>query len=532
MSDDFYGYSPAAPGPAETQASVDGEPALSAILDRCGFNALSDKSPIEEIYAGLRAFAEQTSGRDAGWLALARGELVKKLEAIGIKGALSVVKAAFPREPKPRNAPSGQGKPVLFEDVEPWPEQVDGAELLAEISSILRQFVVMPEEARIATGLWIMHGWTLDAFQISPILRIESPAKGCGKSTLLMVVGELLLRNISTANITTAALFRLVDAYNVSLCIDETDMNFKENQDLIGLVNAGYLRRTAIVPRCDGDSHEVKLFSSWAPKVLAGIGRLTDTTESRCIRIKLERRLPSEKTEPFSLCETEIFGPIKEKLSRWSADNLDALAGANPDIPAGLGDRPSDNWRPLLAIADLAGGPWPERARAAALELSGTDAQDDDSTGVQLLRDISGYFEEHETDRVTSEELVKLLVEMEARPWGEWRHGKPLSKNGLARLLKKFGIGPKKIRFDNGTFQGYERGFFENAFTRYLATGTPEQALKNKELFYFQSGTREDNVPVVKSHNSFKNNECSSVPVGNTQNGEKKENLTLWEDEA
>jgi hypothetical protein len=36
-------------------------------------------------------------------------------------------------------------------------------------------------------------------------------------------------------------------------------------------------------------------------------------------------------------------------------------------LPSGLNDRAGEIWEPLLALADLAGGAWPGRAREAAL---------------------------------------------------------------------------------------------------------------------------------------------------------------------
>jgi Protein of unknown function (DUF3631) len=40
-----------------------------------------------------------------------------------------------------------------------------------------------------------------------------------------------------------------------------------------------------------------------------------------------------------------------------------------PEMPDGIEDRNADVWEALIAIADLAGGDWPERARRAAVAL-------------------------------------------------------------------------------------------------------------------------------------------------------------------
>lgn len=53
------------------------------------------------------------------------------------------------------------------------------------------------------------------------------------------------------------------------------------------------------------------------------------------------------------------------------ACHLDRLSYASPHLPDELDDRAQDCWEPLLAIADLAGGGWPVRARTDLVNDSG-----------------------------------------------------------------------------------------------------------------------------------------------------------------
>jgi hypothetical protein len=135
-------------------------------------------------------------------------------------------------------------------------------------------------------------------------------------------------------------------------------------------------------------------------------------------------------------------------------------------------NRAADNWRPLLAIADTAGANWPARARLA-VQYTG-EAGDEKSVRVLLLADIRAIFAEPdrlERDRLSSSELVTSLIAIEGRLWAEWKAGKPLTANGLARLLAPFGIAPGTIRTSVGTPKGYQRAQFEDAFARYLLPG-------------------------------------------------------------
>src|SRR5205823_6346393 len=119
----------------------------------------------------------------------------------------------------------------------------------------------------------------------------------------------------------------------------------------------------------------------------------------------------------------------------------------------------------LLAIADAAGGDWPERARGIAAQT--VDA--DQAKRVGLLADIRDLFEARGVDRIKSADLAMALVAIEGHPWAEHgRSGKPLSANGLARMLGSDNISPSTIRFGSDTAKGYELEQFADVFARYL----------------------------------------------------------------
>jgi len=121
----------------------------------------------------------------------------------------------------------------------------------------------------------------------------------------------------------------------------------------------------------------------------------------------------------------------------------------------------------LLAIADAAAGEWPRRARRA-IHPAAVTGGDDPSVRELLLADIRAIFTELGVDRLPSAELVEALVAIEGRPWAEWRIGKPISANGVARLLTRFNIIPETIRVSDQTPKGYQRARFDDAFLRYL----------------------------------------------------------------
>src|SRR5262249_11053733 len=133
-----------------------------------------------------------------------------------------------------------------------------------------------------------------------------------------------------------------------------------------------------------------------------------------------------------------------------------------------LDDRAADAWESLLAIADLAGDDWPDRARNAAVALSAGSETGDDSINVQLLADIRRVFDERSVDRIATADLLAALADDEEAPWGTWgRQDKGLTGPGLAALLRRFKIRPDKWR-DEETVRGYQAQAFADAWERYL----------------------------------------------------------------
>jgi putative DNA primase/helicase len=319
----------------------------------------------------------------------------------------------------------------------------------------------------------IVHAF--DRFFIFPRLFITAPEKGCGKTTLLDVIARLVPRPLMASNITAAALFRVIEAARPTLLLDEADSYMRQNEDLRSVVNAGHQRNGAVI-RTAGDDHEPRKFSVFAPLVIAAIRHLPGTIEDRSIKIPMRRRRPDEKVASLRLDRASTLDQLARRAARWAKDTADALGAADPAMPATIYNRAADNWRPLLAMAELAGGEWPDRSRNAAIELSGT-GDDNASTGVLLLGDIRELFHKDPLrdelfdpprEALFTVEILAALHADETKPWSEWKNGKAITSTQLADLVKPFKIKPNTVRRDEKTAKGYMRAWFEDAFARYL----------------------------------------------------------------
>jgi len=422
-----------------------------------GWGAIQLHRYVEQHKVGVDAFEEDMRKRFPAEVQSAQDRLIAELatldpisyaqrkktvaKELGIPGRAidQAVKAL-----KPADKPSRDNLAPL--PPTPWSEAVTARVVLDEVWDFLRRFIVVDEHALVAIVLWMAFTHCFEVAETSPRLAILSPTKRCGKSRLLELLAALCPSALSASNLTPSAVFRTIDAERCVLLIDEADTFVRGNEDLRGLLNSGHTRASAYVIRSvpNGDDWAPKKFSTWAPAAIAAIGRLPETWIDRSIVISMRRKRPAQKVERLTRRHAEareLASALASKFARMAADNLTTLRQAVPSSPEVLNDRAADNWETLFAIADLAGGDWPEAARAAAKALSGNDS--DDSLSIRLLADIRDILADRSEDEggaIGSSELTEKLCGIELAPWSTLARGKPLTAARLARMLKDFGI--------------------------------------------------------------------------------------------
>ena len=349
----------------------------------------------------------------------------------------------------------------------------DTAELLDAVAAFVRRFIVLFSDRQAdAVALWVLHTHAIEAASTTAYLAVLSPEKRSGKSRLLELLAALAARAEHVANVSEAALFRLIDHRRPTLLVDEVDALFGSNGErteaLRGVLNAGN-RRGAVVYRCDGPRSELRAFQTFGAKVLAGIdtGRLPDTIVDRSIPIRLERKRPGDRVERLLWHDIEADATaIHDWAADWGSRFDDQLSVARPELPDQLDDRAAEGWWPLLAIADHAGGDWPARARAAAVELSSGDERDDQSRGVQLLTDLCSVFDGQLA--MHTDDLLFALNRLEESQWGAWHDGAGMRPRDLGRLLRPYGVRSRSVRVGDRAAKGYHREQLEGPWSRYV----------------------------------------------------------------
>lgn len=370
----------------------------------------------------------------------------------------------------------GKSSNLLFPIIEPYQDPIEPAQLLDEISSSIKKYIVLDPEQADAAALWIAATWLIKCFDLMPIAIINAPEKACGKSQLLTVMGYMALNPLSTSNASPSVLFRATDKWSPTLLIDEADTFFKDNTELQGMVNAGYARSGYVLrTEAVGDSFEPRRFSVFSAKAIAGIAlerHLPDATMSRGIVISLRRKMSNESVSRLRHADGSLFSEIVSKLARFAEDYAQQVKFARPILPDSLSDRDQDNWDPLFAIAGCAGEEWIKRATDAALKLS-SSGEKLVSTGNELLANIQSIFEDKQIDKISTKELIEELVADEENPWATYNRGRPLTPKQLAKQLSGYGIKSKTIRMKYDTPKGFDEKQFQDAFARYLTPSAP-----------------------------------------------------------
>jgi putative DNA primase/helicase len=484
---------------ATSAGSDKGEPAPDRIIE---IERLAALEPIA--YEVVRSDAAKRLGLRAHIL---DGEVGRTRRALGLDNG---------------KEEDGQGQAVRIPDVTPWLEPVDGDFVATALAAAVKTYAVLPDHTADAIALWVLHTWVMNSFTTSPRLAVTSPTKGCGKTTVLRFLNKVARRPKRAGSLSPSALFRVVDMFQPTILLDETEKYIEHGGDLHALLNEGHCKGGTVL-RVLGEKLELREFGVFGAVAFARNGALPDDLEQRSIVVEMQRRRPDEALAELRDDRCPSLEMLARKCARWAEDNAGELKDADPDM-GGLINRAADNWRPLFAIADAIGSDWPERARSAALALMPNEA---DSQGSVLLTDIKTIFDDRDrdagewTDRIFSETLAEALATIEGGKWAEYgKSRKPISKNQLAQLLKAFNVAPASVRVGSKSLKGYYRHQFEDVWMRYLGRGVHETSQRHNPSAtgtssMFPHVTPETDVTDEKCQKPLQHSHCDVVTFQN-----------------
>jgi len=234
----------------------------------------------------------------------------------------------------------------------------------------------------------------------------------------------------------------------------------------------------------------------YSPVALAGIGdKFPEILLTRCIVIRMRRAVAGEIDDDLDHDEHAEEGwKLRDRLAGW-LDN--AQLNRRPELPGSLRSRVKECWRPLVAIADAAGGYWPTTARDALRELSRPQVAREASLGIKLLTDLHAIFTDAGMPSgMHTMVILAALKDLSESPWADL-HGTGLHDRGLASMLGRYEVASKPVRVGEVVRKGYTVEGMAEPWRRYLNAPivAPQEGLQG--LQGLQDDLYQDHVTLV-----------------------------------
>lgn len=315
-------------------------------------------------------------------------------------------------------------------------------ELVEEIKSVYEDRLFFSAKGwYLVHALWDVGTYFFSLFPAYPYIELRGVAAS-GK-TKLMSISRLFSFNPSSilSSPSESSLFRLVHDQRPTLYIDEAENLFRivkgrmEHDGRIEVINSGYNQEGKVSrsePR--GKQWVPVVYSTYCPKMLAGINGLYGATESRAL-VHIMTRAPDNDSR--GECEVDSYNEewqkIRDRLFIAALLHWRTIKETYEKISSekiGLKKREFQLWRPIMALASLVG----EDAEKAVLDVA--KRQQAMGRGEELGRESWEYLLlERIRDLLKSGQQMVLYKDLrDAIPEG------PSSKT-ISTILKRLGFG-------------------------------------------------------------------------------------------
>jgi hypothetical protein len=305
--------------------------------------------------------------------------------------------------------------------------------------------------------------YRIDEFETTPYLFALGPPNS-GKTRLLECLHAACSRPMLTSNISSSALYQVVDKWHPTFLIDETELYRKDNEratELLAILNTGY-RRGQHAIRGSRDGKKPTMYDLFGFKALAGTEPLHETTMQRCIVMNMEK---AHRDLPLTIDKQEamkIRGHLEYYRPHHDGNPLDA-----EQIHKEIGDaRVTELFLPLLGVTPTAEG------RKRLLSLAKDIAQDrlaEEQSGVEaeILKAILGCRSNVESGRL----CIKDIVDTYNKELPDKEH---VRSSWIERYLKRLGF--KGTRFGLGGARAvvWDQSHIERLVHRYLPDLDPK----------------------------------------------------------
>jgi hypothetical protein len=170
--------------------------------------------------------------------------------------------------------------------------------LLEQLIEFYKQHLVLKEHEYTVLALWVMASWLVDDFRTCSYLALIAP-KSSGKTQVLEAIRQTAYRAYTTSSVTPPALFRSIELWNLTLCIDEAQdlitSNTETGQAIYACLLSGYKRGISALRAGDkANNFTPESFDLFGFKAFSGTKLVLDTLESRSIAFDMHKAKPKK----------------------------------------------------------------------------------------------------------------------------------------------------------------------------------------------------------------------------------------------
>jgi hypothetical protein len=328
-----------------------------------------------------------------------------------------------------------------------------GAMTLDQTRAFYAQFFAFPSSAHLdAFTLWaaMTHMRNPEGEfvgQTAPRCIIRADVAGAGKS-LLGRLAELTIGNGNLVSLPSYwGVVRGISERNQTVIVDNYDTIRRGRSDILNLLLIGAYKHTAEIMRGKQGEEELDVFG---PMAITAVGRKLRVDSDfapvleRSIVIDVEKKADHVQLDEFDNADPQHMSRalgIRAALARWGQDVAAEYQTMRPALP--LHNRERDMWRPLVAVAELAGGDWPDRAdralRVLVLGEAVAPAADDDpfarlTPAERTMVEVAHAFRQAGEPAHLS--TVDLLARMATLPGGKRWSVPELGDDDRTRVLR------------------------------------------------------------------------------------------------
>ena len=191
-------------------------------------------------------------------------------------------------------------------------------ELASDLESVISRFVeIDPDDVQTSVGV-VLSSWFPDCFETVPYLWLVGPF-GSAKTTLLKVLRCLCRRSVLVVDIRAAALYRLAHETDITLLIDEVELDgSRSSLEMTRLLRSGNTRGADTI-------RNGQRFSTFCVKVLASREPPTDgALFSRSLFVSMR---PTTKSLPVldERAQRRIIEEFQPRMLAFRFENLSQL---------------------------------------------------------------------------------------------------------------------------------------------------------------------------------------------------------------